>query len=212
MAGSVKEISSSITPDVWLKIGQLAWSRLPQAMRTRIQAALDALTGIRADIARAARVQTMPLIEVVAELWRNDTDDATIDGRMKPVRRHGQEFLGIQLPIQTLLCDDNRVLRAVTVHEFSHCFWLAWTVLDASDAGLTKIDDDPNFDPTNAEHDESQMVIPSQWFGEVDAASFAYHHDVANGKVLHRYLSQPRGSVPDQDTGSSISDTTAFDR
>ncbi|HEX3745169.1 MAG TPA: hypothetical protein VHW09_14595 [Bryobacteraceae bacterium] len=191
---------------VWLAGGRLPISDSPPL--DRLLQGVERVASIRAEIASAARVATMPPVEIVPYIWTRDR--ALICGRVTALRQGDSVYFGVQLPAPTALCTDRAAVRALLVHEFAHWFYLATRVVNGSDSaekaggtldlrreGLTESD---------------TQIDASQWFGEEDASSFIQHGDVATrgisrqaiGLEAYFYVVSPR--LGDTAGGMNISE------
>jgi hypothetical protein len=144
---------------------------LSRAPRACLLDGLERLASIRADIAKTAKVVSMPLIEVVPYIWE------WVHGRMEILRAGDTAYLGVRLPAQTALCTDHSAVRAVLVHEFAHCFYYATEVLDRFETPGVKADSHLDLDYLEQRPDAELHVNPHDWFGESDAAAFAQSGD-----------------------------------
>src|SRR4051794_22553185 len=75
-----KRIFSRASPHVWLATSSGMWSMLPFEVKRELLQAIETVAAIRCSIALAAKVETMPPVEIVLEIWRSAKNDATIDG------------------------------------------------------------------------------------------------------------------------------------
>jgi hypothetical protein len=152
---------------VWLASGRLPISA--SASLTRLLMGVDRIASIRAEIASAAKVGTMPPVEVVPYIWTRER--ALICGRVTALRKGDAAYFGVQLPAPTALCTDRAAVRALLVHEFAHWFYIAMRVVENGDKegtldlrreGLTELD---------------TQINARDWFGEEDARRFIQHGD-----------------------------------
>jgi len=180
-----KIIASKITPEVWLRSGTATWSNLSLPLKRDLLAGLERIADLRRDIAIHAKIQTMPPVEIVSEIWATDT--GTIDGRAGIVRYQGTMTLGAQLPALTAMCADERAVRRILVHEFSHCFHNALIAVDTASRG-GQVVELPEYDPFNANEDAMRLGTPGDWFGDDDVASMALHDDAGLSSVQKRFI------------------------
>jgi len=186
-------------PEVWLKMGKLAWSQIPLSLESRFLDGLERIARLRDQIGAAAAVSSMPPVEVVPELWYDQ--DRCYDGCAGPLIVNGNTVFGCTLPAQTATLEDEGILRRVMVHEFCHCFWWLLEDVKAMDANVTTIDTS-GLDQTSDSDDRFQMVDPGDWFGVEDANRMIYDdspetqriRDNLNGLIgcLPERLSPPR--------------------
>ena len=191
---------------VWLAGGRLPISADPPL--ARLVKGVERVASIRADIAQAARVATMPPVEVVPYIWTRER--VLICGRVTALQHAGGARFGVQIPAPTALCTDYAAVRALLVHEFAHWFYIATRALNGSDsdqeAGGT-------LDLRQEGLAESDTQIDAQdWFGEEDTRRFIQHGDSATraissqaaGLEEHFYVVSPR--MGDTVGGIDISD------
>jgi hypothetical protein len=179
---------------VWLAGGRLPISADPPLARLAL--AVERVASIRAEIAQAAKVATMPAVEIVPYIWTRER--ALICGRVTALRRGDRSYFGVQIPAPTALCTDRAAVRALLVHEFAHWFYIATRavngpesgdkeggVLDLRSEGLTESD---------------TQIDVHDWFGEEDARRFIQHGDPATRSISsqaagleeHFYVVSPR--------------------
>jgi hypothetical protein len=155
---------------VWLAGGRLPISESPPL--GRLLTGVERVASIRDEIAAAAKVATMPPVEIVPYIWTRDR--TLICGRVTTLRRGGEAYFGVQLPAPTALCTDRAAVRALLVHEFAHWFYIAERVVNRADgegAGGT-------MDLRNEGLTETDTQINAhEWFGEEDARRFIQHGD-----------------------------------
>ena len=85
--------------DVWLAGGRLPISASPPL--DRLLKGVERIASIRAEIATAAKVATMPPVEVVPYIWTRGR--ALICGRVTALRQGNNAWFGVQLPARQLL-------------------------------------------------------------------------------------------------------------
>jgi len=145
----------------------------------RLMKGVERIASIRAEIANAARVATMPPVEVVPYIWTRER--VLICGRVTALRQGEGAFFGVQLPAPTALCTDRAAVRALLVHEFAHWFYIATRVVNGSESGEKEAG---TLDLRNEGLAESDTQIDAQdWFGEEDARSFIQHGDSATRSI-----------------------------
>jgi hypothetical protein len=191
---------------VWLAGGRLPISASPPL--ERLLRGVEWVAAIRAEIASAAKVATMPPVEVVPYIWTRDR--SLICGRVTTLHRGGRASFGVQLPAPTALCTDRAAVRALLVHEFAHWFYLATRALNGSEAAPNE---SGTLDLRNEGLSESDTQINAHdWFGEEDAGGFIQHGDAitaviskqAIGMEEYFYVVSPR--LGDALGGIDISD------
>ena len=178
--------------EVWLKMGKLAWSQIPLALRSRLLEGLERTASVRDQIGAAAAVSSMPPVQVVPELWYDD--ERCCDGCAGPLIVNGNRVFGCTLPAQTATLEDEELLRRVMVHEFCHCFWWSADEVNAKDAGVTTIDTS-GLDQKSDSDDRFQMVDPGDWFGAEDANRMIYQ-DSPETQRIQDNLSGLIGCLP----------------
>jgi len=182
----MKIINSKGTPEVWLSIGILTWSRLPAHLKTDLLGALDRIAQIREHVARCAKVQPMPPVEVVGQIWV--TDNGIIDGTTTPLRFQKMVVFGARVPVLTAMCTEETVVRKVLVHEFLHCFYYTVKITEAVSRGDRKVGETgTGHNAFDASDDASRLENPADWVGDDDVHSFALHNDAALDMISHRY-------------------------
>ncbi len=191
---------------VWLAGGRLPISDDPPLQR--LLQGVERLASIRAEIAAAAKVATMPPIEVVPYIWTRDR--VLICGRVTTLRRGDSAWFGVQVPAPTALCTDRAAVRALLVHEFAHWFYIATRVVNGSELGESA---DGALDLRNEGLTESDTQIEARdWFGDEDSRGFIQHGDSitsgisrqAAGLETQFYVVSPR--LGDAVGGIQISD------
>lgn len=191
---------------VWLAGGRLPISADPPlAMLVK---GVERIASIRSEIAQAAKVATMPAVEVVPYIWTRER--ALICGRVTALRQGDRSYFGVQIPAPTALCTDRAAVRALLVHEFAHWFYIATRALNGSESGDKE---SGVLDLRKEGLTESDTQIDVQdWFGEEDARAFIQHGDPATrsissqaaGLEKHFYVVSPR--MGDAVGGIDISD------
>ncbi len=158
---------------VWLAGGRLPISARPPL--DRLLQGVERVASIRAEIASAAKVATMPPVEIVPYIWTRDR--ALICGRVTALRQGDGAYFGVQLPAPTALCTDRAAVRALLVHEFAHWFYIATRAVNGSEAGENAAGTLDLRKELLSELDT--QIDPQDWFGEEDARSFIQHGDSA---------------------------------
>jgi hypothetical protein len=140
---------------------------------------VERVASIRAEIAQAAKVATMPPVEVAPYIWTRDR--VLICGRVTTLRHGGGAYFGVQIPAPTALCTDRAAVRALLVHEFAHWFYIATRVVNGSDSGDKE---GGVLDLRNEGLTETDTQIhAADWFGEEDTRRFIQHGDVATRAI-----------------------------
>jgi hypothetical protein len=167
-----KIIFARETKDVWLRVGRLTWSDLPLWIKNEILEALDRIASIRSDIACHAKVQSMPPVIVVPQIWA--ANGGLINGRTAPLQRpdRAARAFGAQLPILTALCKDAMVVRRIMLYEYLHCFYFNVSIIEARGEPLNV-----SHDVFSASDDAAIMERPSDWFSSDDANEIVFHND-----------------------------------
>lgn len=181
---------------VTLKKNSLRWSKLPAQMKVAIVAGVDRVGRIRSDIARTARVTSMPFVQVVDVAWVAPGMTGAVHGRATPLRFGASYTPAVELAAPTVVFTSDSELRGVLLHEFSHCFNLAKEALAAEAAGLKKLDREPPsgslYDAQGEEWDRQKLEPPGDWFSDDDAALFPYQHDAlldaCTEAIAHRWI------------------------
>jgi hypothetical protein len=162
---------------VWLAGGRLPISASPPL--ARLLKGVERIASIRAEIASAAKVATMPPVEIVPYIWTRER--VLICGRVTALRQGESAYFGVQLPAPTALCTDRAAVRALLVHEFAHWFYIATRVVNGSESGENA---SGTLDLRNEGLTESDTQISAgDWFGEEDARSFIQHGDSATNGI-----------------------------
>jgi len=177
---ATRRIEASLTDEVWLTTGSLAWTRLPQDVKTGLLTSLNNIAVVRGGISQRGKVKMVPLVEVACELW--EVENGIVHGCPLPVMFRSHPFWGVRLSAHVAISDE-QTLRSVLIHEFCHCFWFLIRGLDAAESG-SQIPEDSTFDPFNDSHDRSRMVDPADWFSPADAESMIYHDNPGTFKTF----------------------------
>jgi hypothetical protein len=167
---------------VWLAGGRLPISGSPPL--AKLMMGVERVASIRAEIASAAKVASMPPVEIVPYIWTRER--VLICGRVTTLRRGDAAYFGVQLPAPTALCTDRAAVRALLVHEFAHWFYIAARVVNGSDAGenaggaldlrsegLTELD---------------TQINAHEWFGDDDARQFIQHGDSITSAISRQAI------------------------
>lgn len=182
---------------VWLAGGRLPISGSPPL--AKLLQGVERVASIRAEIASAARVATMPPVEVVPYIWTRER--TLICGRVTVLRKGDGAYFGVQLPAPTALCTDHAAVRALLVHEFAHWFYIATRAVNGSETAETE---GSTLDLRNEGLTELDTQIDARdWFGEEDARRFIQHGDSAtraissqaNGLETQFYVVSPNVSA-----------------
>lgn len=153
---------------VWLKVGPLTWSMLPRGFKQMLIQGTENIARIREEISSSAKVRSMPPIEVVGELWKAKKG-GYVYARGLPMMIEGNVFLGVQVPAQTAVVEDNDLflLREVLLHEFLHCFHYTIEIVKAWEGGQPQFVDS-SFDSSDKVSDRLRLARPEDWFGRED--------------------------------------------
>jgi hypothetical protein len=162
---------------VWLAGGKLPISADPPL--AKLMKGVERVASIRAEIADAAKVATMPPVEVVPYIWTRER--VLICGRVTPLRQNGGAYFGVQIPAPTALCTDRTAVRALLVHEFAHWFYIATRVVNLAESAEKQ---GGTLDLRSERLTESDTQINAEdWFGEEDARRFIQHGDSATRSI-----------------------------
>lgn len=190
----METVSPTRNDGVWLAGGRLPISADPPL--ARLVKGVETVASIRAEIGHAAKVTTMPPVEIVPYIWMRER--VLICGRVTALRRGDGAYFGVQIPAPTALCTDLAAVRALLVHEFAHWFYIATRVINGSDSGEKE---GGTLDLRHEGLTESDTQVNAQdWFGEADARQFIQHGDLttlaissqAAGLEEHFYVVSPR--------------------
>lgn len=166
-------------PPVMLKRHLVRWRKYPIQIRQALSDGEKRVARIRLEIAKAAKVVSMPPIDIRDEIWRGRGYEKTVSGRASIVHRNGNNCFGVELPATTAVCPDPDLVRLILVHEFAHCFYFMQQVHlhvksgradPVSFAGKGDVFGDHQFE-------EEAMIEPADWFSEEDVEAFAEWHD-----------------------------------
>src|SRR5450755_581422 len=173
----METVSPTRYGDVWLAGGRLPISADPPL--ARLVKGVERVASIRAEIAHAAKVATMPAVEVVPYIWTRER--VLICGRVTALRQRDGAFFGVQIPAPTALCTDRAAVRALLVHEFAHWFYIATRVVNGAESGNKE---GGVLDLRNEGLTEVDMQInAADWFGEEDTRLFIQHGDSATRPI-----------------------------
>lgn len=179
---------------VWLAGGRLPISADPPL--ARLVKGVERIASLRAEIARTAKVATMPPVEVVPYIWTRER--VLICGRVTALRPGDGAYFGVQIPAPTALCSDDAAVRAILVHEFAHWFYIATRVVNGAESGAQE------GSTLDLRHeglaDSDTQINAHDWFGEDDARQFIQHGDAATRSISsqaaglneHFYVVTPR--------------------
>ena len=165
--------------EVWLQRDPRLWPKLPVELRNALTRGTADVERIRHEIARTAKVSSMPFVRTFAEVWMTPGRDAGVQGRAGFVRIHGRDHVVVDLAAPAVVCGDDEVLRALLVHEFSHCFEFLVRVVEGLDSGLkgAELPKPANGIYGDSVHDRELLVDPADWFGDDDVQGFMHHND-----------------------------------
>jgi hypothetical protein len=167
----METVSPARYDGVWLAGGRLPISADPPL--ARLVKAVETVASIRAEIAHAAKVATMPPVEVVPYIWTRDR--VLVCGRVTVLRRGDGAYFGVQIPAPTALCTDRAAVRALLVHEFAHWFYIATRVVNGAEAG-DKENSILDLRHEGLKESDTQINV-HDWFGDEDARRFIQHGD-----------------------------------
>src|ERR1035438_7436332 len=102
----METVSPTRYDGVWLAGGRVPISADPPL--ARLVQGVERVAQIRAEIARAAKVATMPAVEVVPYIWTRER--VLICGRVTALRQGDRANFGVQIPAPTALCSDRAQL------------------------------------------------------------------------------------------------------
>lgn len=182
---STRRIEASLTDEVWLTTGALAWTRLPQDVKKGLLTSLNNIALVRGGISQRGKVKRVPLVEVACELW--SVENGIVHGCAIPVMFRSHPFWGVRLSAHVAISDES-ILRSVLIHEFCHCYWFLIRGLDAAERG-SFLPEEVDFDQFNDSDDRSRMVDPGDWFSQPDAESMIYHDDERTRKTFDENFS-----------------------
>ncbi len=168
--GLMGTVSAAQHPGVWLAGGRLPISENPPL--GRLMEGVERVAAIRAEIGSAAKVTTMPPVEIVPYIWTRER--ALICGRVTALRQGDSAYFGVQIPAPTALCTDRAAVRALLVHEFAHWFYIATRVVNGSEQAGGSLDL-----RSEGLGEADTQIHAADWFGEEDARNFIQHGDEA---------------------------------
>ena len=154
------------------------WNKLPQQLRFRLVNGTVSVRELRGEIARSAKVSTMPPVHVFPEVWVTPDKDGAIHATATVLKMGGENLFGVRLAAPTVLFD-RRTLRRILVHEFAHSFHHMQATVDAIDDGRTSISWRTSDVFEDEEFERGQLIDPQDWFGETDAKDFMNWDDEA---------------------------------
>jgi hypothetical protein len=165
----MKRVTSHLSQEVWLTVSDFEWLRLDNTIKVKFLLSLENIAHVRQQIADSAKVQSMPPVEVICELWSIPENDTSIDVRIAPLpSERGHKVFGVQLPAQTATLADVVLLRKILVDEFAQCFWCIERVIEQLAAGKTSLSFS-DFNPNDDTENRKRVVDAPLWFGEDDA-------------------------------------------
>src|SRR5258708_14246013 len=115
----MEPVSPTRYDGVWLAGGRLPISADPPL--ARLVKGVERVASIRAEIARTAKIATMPPVEVVPYIWTRER--VLICGRVTALRQREGAWFGVQIPAPTALCTDHAAVRALLLHESAPCVY-----------------------------------------------------------------------------------------
>jgi hypothetical protein len=133
----------------------------------------DEIAEIRTDIARQAKVEVMPPVQITTDAWIGRGPDECIHAGTGAISVERAMQIGVRLSGASALLADDLMLRQILLHQFSHCFWAARQVVGMGlptarylgfwmDCGM--------FGPESV--DDIHLDNPEDWFGEDDVEIF----------------------------------------
>lgn len=132
---------------------------IPRWLRNRIDLGTQRADRLRAAIATDARVPTMPLVEIVDEVWI--AEDELILSCTGLIEHPGGGDLCALLSAPCAIQTDDELLRAVLAREFHHCFQL-WIRLVRTRQGRMLAA------PDCGEQHHTAQPDPLRWLGAED--------------------------------------------
>ena len=164
---------------VVLKKDLLRWPKLPAPVRAALVEGTENIRQLRDEIGRDARVSVMPPVQVVAEIWTDPNRRNSLNGRATVLRVKNSNMIGVQLPAVPVVSRDSAVLRAILVHEFSHCFFMLIRVVNHMDSGGDGTLQLPRTENVfeDQEFDRRMHIDPREWFGAADAQRLMQQFD-----------------------------------
>jgi hypothetical protein len=167
----------------------MRWRQLPATVRIAANQGCERIRVMRDEMIRASPVGWMPPVRIYPIGWA--TEDGPAFGTSRPIRLRGLWYSSALLPVSTVYCvREDKVLRGILVHEFSHCFYEMFAFIKAIMAGETSyivgIPPEKMGDP---EYDATRMVKPEEWFGKDDAQVLIQHDDPAFDPPSEFFLS-----------------------
>jgi hypothetical protein len=180
----MKRVTSHLSQEVWLAVSDFEWLKLDNAIKVKFLLALENIAHVRQQISDSAKVQSMPPVEAICELWSIPENDTSIDVRIAPLpSERGRKVFGVQLPAQTATLADLVILRKILVREFAQCFWCIERVIEQLAAGKTSLSLS-DLNPNNDNESRKRVVDAPLWFGEDDARELPLGQDNA-AALLH---------------------------
>ena len=153
------------------------WRRYPKEIRTALLEGIERIARIRADIARSAKVATLPRVRGYDEIWWSPDKKRAIYGYAGFVPIDGKHKPAIHLSAPVVACEDERAVRGMLVHEIAHCFQIMTISLDATDSGAPPPDLDSEDVYWDAEYEARLLPKPEDWFGDDDARLISHWDD-----------------------------------
>ena len=143
------------------------WAKVPPDLQRRIEVGVERIRRIREEVAAEAKVQNMPPVTVVAAGWSPGKGIIHgLAGFWGNNNAPGNSTLGVILGAGPALCEDDDTVRAILVHEFSHCFQITKILADHVDLGASL--DALRGKSTDQDREERLLANPVDWFGPAD--------------------------------------------
>jgi|SRR6267378_5178403 len=141
----------------------LANMNLPEGLNARLLAGQERIRRIRLEISQVARVSQMPPLQLIPCIFTREGGRVHASAPVIPAIGK----LGVLVAAGPILCTDERLIRDILVHEFSHCFWTAAQIIDHIDSGrLGPLVLAGN--PMDQSREDATHVDLGDWFGEED--------------------------------------------
>jgi hypothetical protein len=152
------------------------WDAVPEDLKRRLEDGVERIRRIRHEIAADAKVRQMPPVSVVAAGW--SPGEGIVHGLAGFWRNNnspGDSTLGVILGAGPALCKDDETVRAILVHEFSHCFQIAKILVDHVDLGTSL--DALKGKATDQDREERLLANPSDWFAPREVTLLKWHDE-----------------------------------
>lgn len=153
--------------DVLLARGEF-WNTIPPELQARIEGGAERIGRLRGAIGTSAKVREMPSVSIDCAAWVFG-DDILVHSaaNLWPTTRGGAA-IGVAAAAGIAICTDEPIVRAVLVHEFSHCFMIATRIIEHLDSGRAG-PLDLRGDPMDRSREDAMLASGSDWFGDEDA-------------------------------------------